>query len=183
MSKLIPGHFLEGLTLTDTQGRAVQIPAADGRLTHLQFRRFAGCPICNLHLRGFVREEARLDAAGIQEVAVFHSSAEALRSQPLGAQFALIADPQRTLYRRFGVESSWRSVLHPRAMLAALRGAIQTPPPLSVASEAHLGLPADFLIDAEGRIFDCRYGRHADDHWSLDEVIERAAAATSVQSA
>ena len=33
-------------------GEPITVPAATGdeRLVHLQFRRFAGCPICNLHL-------------------------------------------------------------------------------------------------------------------------------------
>lgn len=183
MSQLKVDDRVPVLALMDIHDRPLQIPAADGRVTHLQFRRFAGCPICNLHLRGFVREQDRLAAAGIQEVAVFHSEAAALRSQPLDARFALIADPQRALYRRFGVEASWRSVLHPRAILAAMRGIVQMPPSLAVAGEDHLGLPADFLIDADGRIRDCHYGVHADDHWSLDEVLERAARVTILQTA
>ncbi|HMZ13123.1 MAG TPA: AhpC/TSA family protein, partial [Mycobacterium sp.] len=32
-------------------GASIRVPGP-GRL-HLQFRRFAGCPICSLHLRSF----------------------------------------------------------------------------------------------------------------------------------
>jgi hypothetical protein len=35
----------------DLAGAPVSIPSTSHRLVHLQFRRFAGCPICNLHLR------------------------------------------------------------------------------------------------------------------------------------
>ena len=55
----------------------VQIPDPT-RLVHLQLRRFAGCPICNLHLRSFARRHDELVRAGTVEVAVFHSSAEDL---------------------------------------------------------------------------------------------------------
>jgi hypothetical protein len=37
-----------------------------------------------------------------------------------------------------------------------------------------LGLPADFLIDPAGRVVALRYGRHANDQWSVDELVELA---------
>jgi len=47
-------------------GAPVTIPAADGRLTHLQFRRFAGCPVCNLHLQSYVARHSEVVDAGLQ---------------------------------------------------------------------------------------------------------------------
>lgn len=35
----------------------------------------------------------------------------------------------------------------------------------------HLGLPADFLIGSDGRVIACKYGMHADDQWSVDELL------------
>jgi hypothetical protein len=40
----------------------------------------------------------------------------------------------------------------------------------------HLGLPADFLIDASGVIVECKYGEYADDQWTVDEVLAFARA-------
>src|SRR5207245_6655638 len=37
------------LELTASSGQPVTIPDPAGDFVHLQFRRFAGCPICNLH--------------------------------------------------------------------------------------------------------------------------------------
>jgi peroxiredoxin len=174
MSRIAVGTRCERLELDDIRGEKLSIPSADRRLTHLQFRRFAGCPICNLHLQSFIREQEQLAAAGIQEVAVFHSSADALLAQPLDARFSIIADPEQDLYRRFGVESGWRSVFHPRAMTTALRGLVSLRAPLPALTEPHLGLPADFLIDAGGVVIDAYYGRHADDQWTVDAVLDRA---------
>lgn len=42
-------------------GDVVPIPDPE-RLIHLQFRRFAGCPICNLHLRSIVRRHDEITA-------------------------------------------------------------------------------------------------------------------------
>src|SRR4051812_28272924 len=91
--------------LTDVQGKPVAIPQHDA-LVHLQFRRFAGCPVCNLHLRSFVQRHAELEAAGIREVVVFHSPVEELQGYDL--PFTIIPDPAKRLYREFGVEASPR---------------------------------------------------------------------------
>ncbi len=89
--------------------------------------------------------------------------------------FVLIADPQRTLYREFEVERSMRSIADPRAWAAAVRGWNRHLPPQSDTGDGgHTGLPADFLIAPGGRILACKYGAHANDHWSLDEVLAQA---------
>ncbi|RDI44968.1 redoxin domain-containing protein [Nocardia mexicana] len=153
----------------------VAVPDAK-RLVHMQFRRFAGCPICHLHLRSVARRHDEIAAAGVVEVVVFHSDAAALRKYQDDLPFTVVADPGRVLYTEFGVESSPTSVAHPRAMLAAARGAIHQ---RSVGAalgrgEDHFGLPADFLIAADGRVLDRKYGTHADDQWSVDDILDRA---------
>jgi hypothetical protein len=162
---------------------SLELPDPD-RLVHLQFRRFAGCPICNLHLRSFVRRHAEIGAAGVREIVVFHSPAKELRVHAGELPFAVIADPDRRLYREFGVESSRRALLDPRVwgtiMVAVLRGAIailrrREHAPALVPHGGRFGLPADFLIASDGRILACKHGAHADDQWSVDEMLERAA--------
>jgi hypothetical protein len=160
----------------------VPVPDPD-RLIHLQFRRFAGCPVCNLHLRSVVRRHAEIEAAGIREVVVFHSPAEELREHTDGLPFAVVADPGKRLYAEFGVESAPRALLDPRvwgpiarAVLrsawAILRGRERGP-----AGRPHggrLGLPADFLIGTDGRVLAAKYGAHAYDQWPVDELLLRA---------
>jgi peroxiredoxin len=91
-------------SLVDLDGNRVDIPDPM-RVVHLQFRRYAGCPLCNLHLRSFQARVVELEDAGIREVVVFHSSAAALRQSHGRPQFALIPDPRKTLYAEFGVEA------------------------------------------------------------------------------
>ncbi|HLT61434.1 MAG TPA: hypothetical protein VK020_09600, partial [Microlunatus sp.] len=52
-------------TLTAATGEELQIPDPE-RLTHLQFRRYAGCPVCNRHLRATARRLDDLAAAGVR---------------------------------------------------------------------------------------------------------------------
>ena len=43
------GDAFPRLERTASSGQLVTIPDPAGEFVHLQFRRFAGCPICNLH--------------------------------------------------------------------------------------------------------------------------------------
>lgn len=169
--RLSPGDVVN-VRQVDTVGSGqVTVPDPE-RLTHLQFRRYAGCPICNLHLRSFGQRHGELESAGVQEIAVFHSTSKAMAEYQDTLPFLLIADPQRALYREFGVERSMRAVADPRAWAAAARGWNRHLPPKSDAGDGgHTGLPADFLIAPDGRIVACKYGAHANDQWSFDEVL------------
>ena len=177
--RLEPGARVAGRKLEGIDGEVVAVPDPD-RLVHLQFRRFAGCPVCNLHLRSIASRHEELEAAGVREVAVFHSSAESLRSAiDAPFPFALVGDPDKRLYREFGVESSPRSVLDPKAWSAELRGLWTSRRKLTSINlrGGPLGLPADFLIAADGRIVASHYGSHADDQWSVDEILAVARSA------
>lgn len=176
MKRKAAGDVVERRVIETVQSSTVAIPHP-AKLTHLQFRRFAGCPICNLHLHGFAQIIGELAADGIQEIVVFHSSRQALLEHGPALPFALVADPAKTLYEAFGVEASILSVLHPRSWPAAARGLLHHGVSLPGPGEGPFGLPADFLIGTDGRILACKYGRHADDHWSVDELRELAAQA------
>lgn len=172
-----------GLELCDTTGNTIAVPDPN-QLIHLQFRRFAGCPICNLHLQTVVRRHGEIVAAGIREVVFFHSATDELREHTADLPFAVIADPDKQHYRQFGVESSPRAVLNPRAwptilhgVTATARGRFRAP---SIRQQGgRLGLPADFLIATSGAVVAAKYGSHADDQWSVDELLTHARAARS----
>ncbi len=172
--RLSPGDVVDVRQVDTVSSGQVTVPDPE-RLTHLQFRRYAGCPICNLHLRSFGQRHGELEAAGIREIAVFHSTTVAMAPYQYTLPFVLIADPQRTLYQEFGVERSVRAVADPRAWAAAARGWNRHLPPQSDTGDGgHTGLPADFLIAPDGRIAACKYGAHANDQWSYDEVLAQA---------
>lgn len=149
------------------------------QLVHLQFRRFAGCPVCDLHLHEIVHRHSAILSASIMEVVVFHTSAEELLRYAGNLPFAVIADPDKRLYAEFGVESGRRALLDPRAWMPILRGVFRSlrailrgnaVPPLNPQG-GRVGLPADFLIASDGRLLACKYGSHAYDQWSVDEIL------------
>jgi peroxiredoxin len=182
MPKLSTGDTIAPRVLTTIRSEAVPVPDPQC-LVHLQFRRYAGCPICNVHLRSVARRHDEIQATGIREVAVFHSPAEDMLPHQGALPFAAVADPQRLLYVEFGVETSRRAVTHPRTWTTplnpglypvVLRGLRNGGSPGPRHGETMLGLPADFLIDPAGRVVALHYGRHANDQWSVDELIELA---------
>ncbi len=174
------GDKVQARTLTTVAGDAIALPAADG-LVHLQFRRFAGCPICNLHMHEVAARHDEITKTGVTEVVVFHSSADRLRRYLAGLPFAVIADPERKLYDEFGVHNSIRGMLSRDSLRAAGRGVRQSRSARSLAgalgpAENHLGMPADFLIAPDGAVIARKYGEHADDQWSVDELLKLATA-------
>jgi len=171
------GDKLEPRTLTNLDGSAVPIPDPDHRL-HLQFRRHAGCPICNTHLRSVTQRLDEIKAAGIREVVLFHSSADLLREYQEELPYDVIPDPERHVYQDFGVERSWRAIMTPKVLASVGKGFAQQrgKGTLGTLTESHLGMPADFLIDTDGTVLAAKYGEHGADQWSVDELLALASA-------
>jgi hypothetical protein len=165
-------------TLVTVNGARVRVPDPD-HLVHLQFRRFAGCPVCNLHLRSIVDRRADIEAAGIREVVLFHSGADALRPYTADLPLDVVPDPDRALYREFGVEYGARALLDPRGWPTIVRAVVRElqavrrgrPAPPTRPEGGRLGLPADFLIAPDGRVLASKHGAHGDDQWSVDELL------------
>jgi peroxiredoxin len=173
MRKLRPGAVISARELKTIRSKRIQLPDPAG-VVHLQFRRYAGCPFCNLHLRSIVQRHQELVAAGIREVVVFQSSSAELLTHQGDVPFAVVADPARRLYAEFRVGSSPRAVLDPRAWLAGVRAVTGKRPSLPASRQQALGLPADFLVAADGHVLACKYGVHAYDQWSVDDLLQLA---------
>ena len=178
MPQFRSGDMVDRVDLTSLSGETVRVPDPR-RLVHLQFRRFAGCPICDLHLREIARRHGELEAAGVLEVALFHSSGAALRPYAGELPFAVVPDPGKRLYARFGLEAAPRALTHPGAwpplvqavIYALANGLAGRPTPPRHADGGRLGLPADLLIAPDGQVLAAKYGEHAADHWSVDDLL------------
>lgn len=168
------GQQLHALHWADIDGKAVDIPDQQ-HFIHLQFRRFSGCPICNIHMGQLTARADELRHSNIKEVIVFYSEDKKIKDNLGDIPFTLIADPQKKFYEYFGVEQSLKSVLDPRAWPAAMTGLVKNIARvlrmLPRNEESMFGLPADFLIDVDGKIIALKYGEHAYDQWTVDELL------------
>ncbi|MET3440676.1 peroxiredoxin [Variovorax paradoxus] len=172
--KLAPGDMAPVIAASTIHGKPVDLPDSVQRYAHLQFRRFAGCPVCNFHLLTMSRRQAEIAAAGIRQVVFFHSSREEMLKYQAQLPFDCVADASKKHFKAFGVETSVRALLNPRVFWSGLRWVLTTGRLYRRAENGILGLPADFLVDAQGRIVACKYGAHADDHWEVDELLQLA---------
>lgn len=173
-----PGSVVNHRELLTIQSKRIQVPD-EHQIVHLQFRRFAGCPVCDLHLHEIVRRHDTILAASIKEVVVFHTDRKELLRYADDLPFAVIADPDKRLYAELGVESGCRALLDPRSWIPIARGVLRSlqsisrrrPAPPVNPKGGRLGLPADFLIASDGRVLASKYGSHAYDQWSVDELL------------
>lgn len=166
------GDVAPALSAHTIRGGELRIPGVSPGLTHLQFLRFANCPICNLHLQDYIRRHAEVRAAGVREVVLFHSEPKHLAEHQAHFPFDVIADPGRVFFDAYRIERSPFAVIQPRAWKNLIAGYRLRPSALPDSSI--FGLPADFLIDATGRIVACHYGAHSSDQWSLDTMLRLA---------
>lgn len=174
VGEILPAFELETLA----HGR-LGVPAPG--LIHLQFRRFSGCPVCNVQLRRFASAHTELSAAGVRTVSLFYSSRAAMLDYQHELPHPVVADEHRRFFDEFGVERSRWAAAHPRAWATATFGLLSGPSN-PFEREAPDGLPADFLIERgespqSGRgaqIVALHYGLFIDDQWSVDDVLRLA---------
>ena len=178
--RLHEGQKAPSLAGEATDGKLITLSELRDRTVLLKFYRFADCPICNLHLREYVRRAGELSAAGITVVAVFHSPGRRLTKslRKLTLPFPVIADPEQRLFKAFGVEASWRGMFSLRVWrdYARAMGAGFFSRPFGHEGGIK-GHPADFLIDGQGVIRFAHYGRDYADTLNVDRILELAAQA------
>ena len=172
--KLAPGDHVVRFSTIDVGGHPVSSEQFRGRFLLLMFFRYAACPMCNLRLHDFAKAYPRLRAGGLSAVAVFHSSAEAIKRNAggRGYEFPLVADPNQAIYRDFGVTTSWRGLLKSMVLPSFYRDWIRSMRHgfWGGADMQMAKMPADFLVGADGRLLRVHYGRDIGDHLSLADI-------------
>ncbi|MDH5633466.1 MAG: peroxiredoxin family protein [Gammaproteobacteria bacterium] len=173
-----PGETLRDFQLKDLHGQSVRLSDFRGKRVLLSFFRDAGCPFCNLRLFELTSRYNHYQQQGLEIVTVFYSTPHTVkrflgnRNRP----FALLADPEKDVFRLYGVESSWGALMKgmfnfPRMMSAFAKGFLPS------AGAFKPLMPADFLIDQTGKVRATYYSRDAARHISL-KLVDRFIAAT-----
>ncbi|WP_028875662.1 peroxiredoxin-like family protein [Teredinibacter turnerae] len=172
MARLSLGRMAPTAPLLSIHNEPVSLVCAQDTFVHVQFRRFAGCPVCNYHLHQFAQAQDQLQELGVREVVFFHSSQEEMLKYQGQLPFDCVADPTLAHYKRWGVERDWRAIFHPKVAFAGFMGFLKTGRLYKRAENGIFGLPADFLLDNRGSIVSMNYGSHADDQWSLEQLSD-----------
>ena len=155
-------------------GRSVSLEQLRGRPLLLKFYRFATCPVCNLHMHRFIADFRMVSATGLTTVVFYHSPAEKLAmAQREAAPFDLISDPNKVVFKAYGVEHGLRGMVSPAVMRDYVKAlAAGYPPGMFTQDGGITGNPADFIVDANGRIAYAHYGSQYADSLTAPEVVE-----------
>jgi len=157
----------------DIKGETFDLAAPRDKPLVLAFFRYASCPLCNLRVHELIENYDYLKEK-VEILLIFQSPKEKI-VQYVGKQnipYRVFPDPQRVLYRLYGVESSWLgfvkawSVKIIRVFKAVIKERYL---PGTVEGEIHR-IPADFILDTNNMILKAYYGSDIGDHLPLEEL-------------
>ena len=166
------GDRAPSFALQNLDGKSVALEDYRGRKLLLSFFRYGACPLCNLRMTFLVDAYPHWQAQGLDVVAVFESPAqrllETVASQPI--PFPVIPNPDRTLYKKYGVTASWLGYLTGAFRIRTFRDAFKRGFTPGKGDGAIAQLPAEFLIGPDGTIARAYYGKDIGDHLPLEEI-------------
>jgi peroxiredoxin len=169
--------------LIDIHGQPIVV--GQGRKMLLSLFREATCPFCNFRVFELTHNYKGFSALGLDIVAVFSSNRDDvmkfIAKQP--RPFRMVADPESRAHQAFGVQSSlWGKI---KAMMLRMRQMFYGLGQVGLRGMATGNLmPADFLIDEQGRVIETYYGQDAGDHIPMERLelfVARGIAARASQ--
>ena len=109
---LISGQTAPDFTVTDIDGNTIRLSDYEGKKVLLCFFRYAGCPFCNLLLRSLIERYPKLHEQGLEIIAFMQSPRTGVTDHSVDKRypetpFPLIADPERDIYKLYGVSPSF----------------------------------------------------------------------------
>jgi thioredoxin-dependent peroxiredoxin len=173
--RLKKGQQATSFQVLDIFDEPINLQDYKGKKLLLSFYRYAACPLCNLRVHSLIQKYPEFQSQGLYLMAFFESSKESI-ARYVGKQdapFPIIADPERSVYKEYGIESSWfrfmwSMVIKMPAMISALFKGF---PPGKLENDKAL-LPADFLIGPDLEVVTAFYGSNIGDHLPIREIEE-----------
>ncbi|MFC2078634.1 peroxiredoxin-like family protein [Candidatus Bipolaricaulota bacterium] len=170
--RLADGDQAPSFRATTLEGETVSLADYAERRLLLSFFRYGACPLCNLRMAFLIDAFPRWQAKGLDVIAIFESPAERLletvASQPI--PFPVIPDPDRILYKQYGVTASWFGYVVGAFRVRSFRKAFQRGFRIGRGEGAINQLPAEFLIEPDLMIERSYYGKDIGDHLPLEEI-------------
>ncbi len=177
MSKLQIGDQAPSITLPCIDGTTFDMSSLRGKRVIFTFFRFSSCPFCNIRIDRIMKRWAEFPEDTVM-VGVFDAKIEELtkRMSKRNIPFTIVADETYENFKKNGVEKSfarfmWGAIRSPITMITAtLKGYV----PMTLSISRMSTLPADILIDEQGKVIDAHYCRDTVDHIPIDRLISFA---------
>lgn len=176
MSRLTAPSDAPRVHLKDINGNPIDF--GNGKRTLLTFYRDPACPFCNFHLYLLTNKFDELRKLDLQVVAVFAADPSEVKKHILARPrpFPVAAEPSYEAYEIYGIERSFTRkllavFLHFIPWLKGMAevGFLRSAKALGGINTSN-NMPADFLIDEDGKIVEAYYGKDAGDHISFERI-------------
>ena len=170
--RLTIGQLSPDFSSYDLYDTAVNLQQFKGKKVLLSFYRYASCPFCNLRFHALSQKQAEWQTKGLITLAVFQSPKASILEyagkEP--SPITIIPNPTRDLYRLYGVEGSWKGFVTGALQLGTFAKALKEGHlPGKVEGEMNM-IPADFVIDEQGKILLAYYGKDISDHVDIEQI-------------
>lgn len=119
-----PRHF----QVKDINNQTISLEQFNGQYLLLSFYRYAGCPLCNLRLHEIMAHSQSFKEKGLEIVSFFESSKASILNHmnAYDSPFPIIPDPERRIYKLYGLESSVLGYLKGLFRISRLYKALHT---------------------------------------------------------
>ncbi|MBC8327222.1 MAG: redoxin domain-containing protein [Planctomycetes bacterium] len=128
-------------------------------------------------MRQFAARYDEFRDAGVEVLRVFPSPLKAMAPYAEGslrAPFPVLCDPQRRAFDAFGIERRFRGLLSLEGWRRSFAASklVDKPKWSDMLRDGIRGLPADFLVGADGLIERAHYGQHFSDGLPVNEALD-----------
>lgn len=169
--RILAGTLAPDFTATVYHRDPLTLSSLQGNKVWLAFFRYAGCPLCNLRVHQMIQRYDAWERQGLKIVAVFQAPVNEVEENvgQQNAPFPIVCDPDEALYRLYGLEASLAGYLSPKNLPKAAE-ALKAGFTPGTMHGTKTRLPADFLIDATGKIVDTFYAPTIGDHIPFERI-------------
>ena len=153
----------------------VEINLSDylGKAVILSFFRDTSCPFCLKRVFDLSAQQNRWRKLGVEIIVVFTSPPDEVASfhKNKFERLRVIGDPELKIYNLYGIEKSVSGFFKGLALkLPTIAQGVKRGAKIDKNNPHGTIIPADFLIDPDGLIVDCWYGRNAGDNIPIQRI-------------
>ena len=175
--QLKKGNDAPTFTVVAANGETIELENYRGKKVFLAFFRYASCPVCNFRMNEIIQNYEAIQAKGYVFIAVFESSNPTLHDylKETEVPFPIIGDPELELYKKYGVQRSfWRMVgsMFNKKTKSNLKEGKVLVKGKNLKRDGNMSrIPADFILDENGKITIAYYGKNISDHLPLETIL------------
>lgn len=175
--QLKKGNNAPSFTVVDAKGETIQLENYRGKKVFLAFFRYASCPVCNFRMNEIIQNYEAIQAKGYVFIAVFESNNQTLQDylKETEVPFSIVGDPELELYKKYGVQRSfWRmvgSMFNKKTKHDLKEGKVLVKGKNLKRDGNMSRIPADFILDENGKVTIAYYGKNISDHLPLETIL------------